>query len=41
LKNVVPVFHPQPAERFRLTQRIKEGFDPLGLLNPGRMYPGV
>jgi glycolate oxidase FAD binding subunit len=41
LKNVVPVFHPQPAERFRLTQRLKEGFDPMGLLNPGRMYPGV
>jgi len=41
LKSAVPVFHPQPAERFRLTQRIKEGFDPLGLLNPGRMYPGV
>ena len=41
LKDVLPVFHPQPAERFRLTQRIKEGFDPLALLNPGRMYPGV
>jgi glycolate dehydrogenase FAD-binding subunit len=41
LKNAVPVFHPQPAERFRLTRRIKEGFDPLGVLNPGRMYPGV
>jgi len=41
LKEAVPVFHPQPAARFRLTQRIKDGFDPLGLLNPGRMYPGV
>ncbi len=41
LKAEVPVFHPQPAERFRLTQRIKEGFDPRAVLNPGRMYPGV
>ena len=41
MKSVVPVFHPQPAERFRLTRRIKEGFDPLGLLNPGRMYSGI
>jgi glycolate oxidase FAD binding subunit len=41
MKSVVPVFHPQPAERFRLTRRIKEGFDHLGLLNPGRMYSGI
>lgn len=41
LKAEVPVFHPQPDERFRLTRRIKEGFDPRAVLNPGRMYPGV
>ncbi|MEM7122440.1 MAG: glycolate oxidase subunit GlcE [Pseudomonadota bacterium] len=41
LKAEIPVFHPQPAERFRLTRRIKEGFDPRAVLNPGRMYPGV
>ncbi len=38
LKAALPAFHPQPAERFRLTRRIKEGFDPHGVLNPGRMY---
>jgi glycolate oxidase FAD binding subunit len=41
LKETVPLFHPQPDERFRLTRRIKKGFDPFGVLNPGRMYPGV
>ena len=24
-----------------LTKRIKDGFDPNGILNPGRMYKGV
>ena len=37
LKTAVPVFHPQPAERRGLTRRIREGFDPCGILNPGRM----
>ena len=34
----VPVFQPQPAPLAALTRRIKEGFDPKGILNPGRMY---
>ncbi len=37
LKAAVPVFHPQPATRRDLSRRIREGFDPCGILNPGRM----
>ena len=37
---VLPVFHPQPAERFRLTQRIKEGFDPLRSAQSRSHVPG-
>jgi glycolate oxidase FAD binding subunit len=37
----VPVFQPQPEPLARLTARIKEGFDPHRVLNPGRMYEGV
>ena len=25
----------------RLNKRVKEGFDPKGVLNPGRMWAGV
>lgn len=35
----VPVFEPQPAALAALTRRLKESFDPRGILNPGRMYP--
>jgi glycolate oxidase FAD binding subunit len=35
------VFQPQSAPLAALTQRIKQQFDPRGILNPGRMYPGV
>ncbi len=37
----VPVFQPQPAPLAALTRRVKEGFDPARVLNPGRMYEGV
>ncbi|MGI9490919.1 MAG: glycolate oxidase subunit GlcE [Geminicoccaceae bacterium] len=37
----VPVFHPQPAPLEALTKRVKESFDPKGILNPGRMYQGI
>ena len=37
----VSVFHPQPAPLAALTRRIKDGFDPKRILNPGRMYEGV
>ncbi len=41
VRAAVPVFHPQPEALARLTARIKEGFDPRRVLNPGRMYEGL
>ena len=38
LRGRVPVFEPQPPALEALTRRIKEGFDPRRILNPGRMY---
>ncbi len=37
----VPVFEPQPAPLAALSARVKESFDPLRVLNPGRMVEGV
>ncbi len=37
----VPVFQPQDAANAALTTRVKDGFDPNRVLNPGRMYAGV
>ncbi len=36
----VPVFQPQSDALAGLAARVKEGFDPHHVLNPGRMYPG-
>jgi len=36
----VPVFEPQPGALGDLSARVKEGFDPNGILNPGRMVEG-
>ena len=33
----VPRFHPQPASLAALSRRLKFAFDPLAILNPGRM----
>lgn len=41
LRVAVPVFGPQSNGLARLSARVKEGFDPFGILNPGRMYAGV
>ena len=41
VRAAVPVFQPQPEPLARLTARVKEAFDPKGVLNPGRMYEGV
>lgn len=41
LRTTIPVFQPQDPGLARLSQRLKEGFDPRGVLNPGRMYAGV
>ena len=35
------VFEPQPAALQDLSRRVKSSFDPLGILNPGRMYEGI
>ena len=37
----IGAFQPEPEPLARLTRRMKEAFDPGGILNPGRMYEGV
>jgi glycolate oxidase FAD binding subunit len=37
----VDVFEPQAGALAAVTKRVKEGFDPRGVLNPGRMWAGV
>ena len=41
LRAQAPVFQPQPPALAELTRRVKESFDPLHLLNPGRMQAGL
>jgi glycolate oxidase FAD binding subunit len=41
LRAAVPVFQPQDPAKAALTTRVKDGFDPNRVLNPGRMYAGV
>jgi glycolate oxidase FAD binding subunit len=41
LRAAVPVFEPQPGPLAALSRRVKEGFDPRHILNPGRMVEGV
>lgn len=41
LRAKVEVFEPEPAVLAALTARVREGFDPRGVLNPGRMWAGV
>jgi len=40
IRAVVDVFEPQDAALAALTRRVKEGFDPQRILNPGRMWAG-
>ena len=37
----MPVFHPEEGALAALSRRVKENFDPHGVLNPGRMVEGV
>ncbi len=41
LRAAVPVFEPQAGPLAALSRRVKEGFDPKHILNPGRMVEGV
>jgi glycolate oxidase FAD binding subunit len=41
VRAALDVFEPQPAGLAALSKRVKEGFDPKGVLNPGRMWAGV
>ena len=40
-KKSVPVFQPLPSAQASLTKRVKAAFDPLGVLNFGRMHKGI
>jgi glycolate oxidase FAD binding subunit len=41
MRAAVPVFEPQPGPLAALSRRVKQGFDPRHILNPGRMVEGV
>ena len=41
LRAAVPVFQPQDSAMAALTKRVKDGFDPRRVLNPGRMVAGL
>ena len=41
VRAAVDVFQPQDRGLAALTKRVKESFDPKGVLNPGRMWAGV
>jgi glycolate oxidase FAD binding subunit len=41
LRATANVFQPLDSYMAGITKRVKEGFDPKGILNPGRMYKGI
>jgi glycolate oxidase FAD binding subunit len=41
VRAAVEVFSPEPAPLAALTARVRQSFDPLGVLNAGRMWAGV
>ena len=41
LRAAVDVFQPQDTGLAALSKRVKDSFDPNGVLNPGRMWAGV
>ena len=41
VRAAIDIFTPQDGAAAALTKRVKEGFDPKGALNPGRMWAGV
>ena len=40
-RNLHPVFQPQSDPIQKLTRKLKTAFDPLSILNPGRMFEGI
>jgi len=41
LRAAVEVFQPQTEAMTALSRRVKESFDPAGILNPGRIWAGI
>ncbi|PWC33426.1 glycolate oxidase subunit GlcE [Azospirillum sp. TSO35-2] len=41
VRAAVEVFQPLPEPLMALTRRVKDSFDPKGILNPGRMHAGL
>ena len=41
MRAAVTVFEPPDALIAAVNRRVKDGFDPAGVLNPGRMYAGA
>ena len=41
MRESVAVFEPEDAPLAALSRRIKQGYDPAGVLNPGRMREGT
>jgi len=41
IRAAIAVFQPQDESLAALTKRVKESFDPKGVLGPGRMYAGI
>jgi glycolate oxidase FAD binding subunit len=41
LRAAEAVFQPQDAAKAMLSEKVKDGFDPKRVLNPGRMYAGL
>jgi glycolate oxidase FAD binding subunit len=41
VRAAVAAFEPEPGGLAALSRRVKEGFDPQGVLGPGRMWAGV
>lgn len=39
MRRQVPVFDPRPAPLAALEARVRQGFDPENIFNPGRMFP--
>jgi glycolate oxidase FAD binding subunit len=41
VRAAVEVFEPQPPALAALSKRVRDSFDPRGVLNAGRMWAGV